>query len=99
MAGAATAPSPPAPDEPSQLALFAGADRWVVRLAVASESEPGLTYTVAIDAAGDWGCSCPAWIYDPARPACKHIRAAQAARAARAEAAERRPRLSGGASA
>ncbi|MFW6012268.1 MAG: SWIM zinc finger family protein [bacterium] len=71
-------PPPPGPGlSLEQLPLFAGADRWVRRLRVASETEPGVVYTVAVDAAGRWGCSCPAWIYDPARPACKHIRAAR----------------------
>lgn len=71
-------PSPPPPPPAAgleQLALFAGADRWVLRFRVASETEAGALYTVAIDAAGRWGCSCPAWIYDPTRAPCKHIRA------------------------
>lgn len=67
-------------ENPTQLALFRGADRWVHRQTVPSSSTEGKSYVVASDAAGRWGCSCPAWIYDPTRPACKHIRAARGGR-------------------
>lgn len=59
----------------AQLPLFAGRDRWVRRFAVESASDPATTYTVATDAAGRWGCSCPAWVHDPLRRPCKHIAA------------------------
>lgn len=57
----------------AQLPLFAGRDRWVRRFPVASSSDPDTSYTVATDAAGRWGCSCPAWVHDPLRKPCKHI--------------------------
>lgn len=72
-------PSPPAAASLEQLPLFRAADRWVVRFRVASETDPRVSYTVAVDAAGRWGCSCPAWIYDPERRPCKHVRSVQAA--------------------
>lgn len=65
-----------------QLSLFRGPDRWVSRQVVASSSQPGRRYTLARDAAGAWGCSCPAWVYDPLRRPCKHIRLAMASAAA-----------------
>jgi hypothetical protein len=40
----------------------------------ASESNPKKTYTVARTSNGTWSCSCPVWIYNSARPECKHIR-------------------------
>lgn len=75
---AAAAPSPPPPDAAAlaleQLPRFASADRWVLHFRVASATDARLAYTVAVDAAGRWRCSCPAWVYDPARSPCKHIR-------------------------
>ena len=74
-------PPPPAPAlSLEQLPLFRSADRWVVRFRVASETDPRVSYTVAVDAAGRWGCSCPAWIYDPERTPCKHVRSVRADR-------------------
>ncbi len=60
-------------DNGHQLALFRGAERWVKRFHVPSTTTPGRRYVVAVDAAGGWGCSCAAWIYDPRRRPCKHI--------------------------
>jgi hypothetical protein len=82
MSRALSPPPPPAASALTleQLPLFAGADRWVLRFRVVSESDPRIAYAVAIDAGGRWGCSCPAWIYDPTRRPCKHIRALRAAR-------------------
>jgi len=36
--------------------------RWIHKWQVASRSNPDKTYTVARDAAGHYGCSCPHWI-------------------------------------
>jgi hypothetical protein len=61
----------------TQLRLFATRpDRWRDRRRVPSTSRPGEAYTVARDAAGRWGCSCPAWTHDPTRQPCKHLLAA-----------------------
>ena len=54
------------------------ADKWVQRWEVASHSNPNRTYTVAIDAEGNWGCSCPAWTRHMPRKDCKHIRQVKA---------------------
>jgi len=64
----------PETDSSSQLALFRGSDRWVQRFSVASTSRSGVIYTIGVDAAGELGCSCPAWIYSSSRAACKHLR-------------------------
>ena len=69
-----SAPSPTAP-LPRQLDLFRARDRWVRRWTVASTTDPERCYTVAVDAAGAMGCSCPAWVHDPERKPCKHLRA------------------------
>jgi hypothetical protein len=63
----AAAPEPIA----HQGSLFGPRDRWLHRWRVASRSTPGKRYTVAVDAAGAWGCSCFGWIYHRAR--CHHI--------------------------
>lgn len=47
------------------------ADRWVKRWYIPKSKGDG-TWTVAIDRAGVWGCSCPAWVFH--RIECKHIR-------------------------
>lgn len=62
------------PDSAQQLPLWRGTDRWVRRFSVASLTDPKKAYVVAVDAAGQVGCSCPAWTHDPKRRACKHIR-------------------------
>lgn len=31
------------------------------------------SYLVTLNDAGEWACSCPAWIYSPKRKPCKHI--------------------------
>jgi|GEM_PF-5029960 hypothetical protein len=43
--------------------------RWVARWLVLGDQ--GHDYTVAKDAAGCWGCSCPRWKFK--REECKHI--------------------------
>ena len=43
--------------------------------AVESDSVKGKYYTVAKTDEGEWGCSCPRWIYH--REKCKHIRKIQ----------------------
>jgi hypothetical protein len=53
------------------------ADKWVQRWYESSDSNPEKVYTVAIDAEGNWGCSCPAWTRNRGRlknGECKHIR-------------------------
>ena len=50
-------------------------DRWIERFKVPSSSSDSI-YTVAQDAQGVWGCSCPAWTRNRARlknGQCKHI--------------------------
>lgn len=44
---------------------------WIRKWQVKSSRGPKL-YVVALDDKGDWGCSCPGWIYH--RTHCKHIR-------------------------
>ena len=56
---------------PVQLGLFERPDRWIERFAVSSQTIEGREYVVARDQAGEWGCSCPHWIYR--RGQCKHI--------------------------
>jgi len=63
---------------PAQLHLFVAADRWVERHIVLSTTDDGVSYTIGVDKGGRYGCSCPAWIYDPKRQDCKHIRAFRA---------------------
>jgi|GEM_PF-6102256 len=46
------------------------ADRWVKRWYIPKSSANGF-WTVAIDRLGNWGCSCPQWIFY--RKECKHI--------------------------
>lgn len=48
-------------------------DKWKIRWKVPSESDPDKTYTVAQDAEGEYGCSCPVWKFR--RQECKHIQA------------------------
>lgn len=47
-------------------------DKWVERWAVGSDSGDE-TYTVAMDADGDYGCSCPVWRRFRGKE-CKHIK-------------------------
>ncbi len=47
-----------------------GQDKWVRRWEVESSNSMH-TYTVAVDAMGNWGCSCPVWKFK--RLECKHI--------------------------
>ena len=63
-------PTPAADDR--QIDLFRGRDRWVRRWEVPSTTGDA-TYIVAVDAAGNWGCSCGAWVHDSKRRPCKHI--------------------------
>lgn len=63
----------PAPDSSPQLPLFRARDRWVKRWTVSSSTDPQISYTVAVDAAGNLGCSCPAWVHDKERRPCKHL--------------------------
>jgi len=46
--------------------------KWMEYHAVESDSVAGKYYTVAKTDEGEWGCSCPRWIYH--REKCKHIR-------------------------
>lgn len=41
--------------------------------AVPSESVRKFTYVVAVNATGEWACSCPAWVWSNPRRNCKHI--------------------------
>lgn len=51
---------------------------WVMRVEVVGSQ--GDKYTVAQKANGDWGCSCPRWIFHKApKVHCKHIQAMLAA--------------------
>jgi hypothetical protein len=55
------------------------ADKWISRWYVGSDSNPDKTYTVAVDAAGNFGCSCPAWTPSKQRRQdCKHIKRVKA---------------------
>lgn len=45
--------------------------KWVMRWSVPSSSDPTKSYTVAKTETGEWGCSCPRWIFH--RKVCKHI--------------------------
>lgn len=51
--------------------------RWVEYYSCPSGSNPDLTYVVAKDRAGEWGCSCPRWKFH--RENCKHIQRVNAA--------------------
>jgi len=53
------------------MAVATKKDRWVKRWQVPS-SDGSKTYTVAVDANGNYGCSCPAWKFR--RIECHHIR-------------------------
>jgi hypothetical protein len=48
---------------------------WVNRWTVKSKTDPLKKYTVGQKANGEWGCSCPRWIFnrEKPRPDCKHI--------------------------
>lgn len=46
-------------------------DKWVRRWDVPSASDADTTYVVAIDAEGNYGCSCPRWKFR--RLECHHI--------------------------
>lgn len=46
--------------------------QWVKRWSVPSESNPSKSYVVAQNREGEFGCSCPVWIFR--RKECKHIR-------------------------
>jgi len=45
--------------------------KWVQRWEVPSDSRSDTSYVVAIDAEGNWACSCPVWKFK--RIECKHI--------------------------
>lgn len=47
--------------------------KWIARWEAPSNSNPDLSYTVAVTIADEWGCTCPHWIYR--RKLCKHIKA------------------------
>ena len=47
------------------------ADRWVKRWYIPKSKGHG-TWTVAVDRLGNWGCSCPVWIFK--RLECHHIK-------------------------
>lgn len=51
--------------------------KWEELYEVQSSSRPGVSYVVAKDDQGRWGCSCPRWIFHTPRQACKHILAVQ----------------------
>jgi hypothetical protein len=46
--------------------------RWVEFYSCPSASDPKKSYVVAKDGVGNWGCSCPRWIFF--RENCKHIK-------------------------
>ncbi len=61
--------------------------KWIERWSVESSTSAGTEYTVAVDSAGNFGCSCPAWTFQRKRLLeknpnwqCKHIKAVQSAR-------------------
>ena len=54
-----------------QLRLFTG---WSDRREVPSGSRPDVTYTVAVNHRGEFGCNCPGWVYRFPRRPCRHIR-------------------------
>lgn len=43
-------------------------DRWQDRWIVESRTDPGVTYTVARDREGNFGCSCKGWIFNHKKP-------------------------------
>src|SRR5579864_7491773 len=48
---------------------------WLLKWSVPSRSRADREYTVALDLSGNFGCSCPAWIYArKPKPDCAHIR-------------------------
>lgn len=45
-------------------------------IAIASMTAPNTTYTVSLDTAGIWSCTCPSWRFSKnaiARRKCKHL--------------------------
>jgi hypothetical protein len=46
-------------------------DKWLKRWQVPSSSDNGV-WTVAVDADGNYGCSCPVWRFR--RQECHHIK-------------------------
>ncbi|MCG3207164.1 MAG: hypothetical protein FOGNACKC_00764 [Anaerolineae bacterium] len=60
------------PDEPGTTRGVEGDARWQDKWDVASFSTPGKKYRVSRSACGQWGCTCPRWIYR--RAECGHIR-------------------------
>lgn len=40
---------------------------------VTSDRNHKFTYVAAMNASGEWSCTCPAWLYGKPRVACKHI--------------------------
>lgn len=48
--------------------------KYVEVFGAPSASNQNKVYTVARTAQGQWSCSCPVWIFNSARPECKHIR-------------------------
>lgn len=49
---------------------------WVEFYSVPSSRDPEKPWIVSRKASGEWGCSCPRWIYH--REPCKHIQAVEA---------------------
>jgi hypothetical protein len=47
--------------------------RWKDLYNVPSHSRASVSYIVAIDDSGRWGCSCPQWKFHTPRRDCKHI--------------------------
>ena len=50
--------------------------KWVQRWEVPSDSRPDTSYVVAMDANGNYACSCPRWKFhraDLPNQECKHI--------------------------
>lgn len=45
-----------------------------VEIRVASQSVPGVLYTVARSAGGGWSCDCPAFEFSRKPKCCKHVR-------------------------
>ena len=64
--------------------LNTSSGRWAELWQVDSESRAGVVYIVGRTKTGDFGCSCPRWIYK--REPCKHINHVQRSLAGKAPA-------------
>jgi len=53
-------------------------NRWLLKWSIESFVKVGTSYTVSLGTDGNWGCSCPAWIFQRRKlpdNSCKHIHA------------------------